>query len=141
MSLADPLGFQEVWIADIKSYSAVLNSGTYPFGTFPEEVRESEWQGTDFIYPNIRVGLDFIPSINGCGPDAADVYLDIFAEDKSSKLASSIASTLYGLYHKKPFTRNGIRFSVVVVRKITKPERSIYAWMSRVHIYCEGNNA
>ena len=129
---ASPLTFQEAWIASLKAQP------TFSSGTFPKEIREAEWQGTDFDYPNIRVGLDYMPTINGCGPDTADVYIDIFAEDKSSKQASTIASAIIALYHKIPFTSNGIRFSTVVVRKINAPERSIYAWMTRIHIYCEG---
>ena len=135
---ATPLTFQEAWITDLKSHSDILNSGTFPSGTFPEEIREQEWQGTQFIYPNIRVSLDFMPSVNGCGPDNADVYIEVFAEDKSSKLASTIASYIFSLYHKVPFTSLGIRFSTVVVRKVSAPTRSIYGWMSKVHIYCEG---
>lgn len=129
---ATPLTFQEAWIADLKA-QAVFSSGT-----FPTEIREIEWQGTDFVYPNIRVGLDFMPSINGCGPDDADVYIQVYAEDKSSKLCSTIASQIFSMYHKKPFINNGIQFSTVVVRKVSKPTRSIYAWMSEVHIFCQG---
>ena len=134
---ATPLSFQEAWIADLKTYSAVFNSGTST-NPFPLEIRETEWQGTDFTYPNIRVSLDFMPSINGCGPDDADVYIEVFSEEKSSKEATTIASMIVGLYHKHPFTSGGVDFSTVVVRKASAPERSIYAWVSKVHIYCKG---
>lgn len=129
---ATPLTFQEAWIASLKAQP------TFSSGTFPTEIREAEWQGTEFVYPNIRVSLDFMPSVNGCGPDAADVYIDVYAEDKSSKLASTISSAIFSLYHKIPFISNGIKFSTVVVRKVSAPERSIYGWMSRIHIFCEG---
>lgn len=134
---ATPLTFQEAWIASLKTHSAVFNSGTNP-ARFPEEIREAEWQSTDFVYPNIRVSLDFVPDTTGCAPDKADVYIEVFSEEKSSKQAVTIASAVYTLYHKKAFTQNGIRFSTVEVKKVFKPERDVYAWMSKVHIYCEG---
>jgi len=129
---ATPLTFQEAWIADLKA-QPVFSSGT-----FPEEIREADWQSTDFVYPNIRVSLDFTPSANECGPDGADVYIEIYSEEKSSKQAIVIASVIYELYNGRIFTRNGIRFSTVTVKKVFAPVRDEFAWMSKVHIYCEG---
>lgn len=133
--MSTPLLFQEAWIADLKSRtqltSLLVNGGA-------EEIREAEWQGTDFLYPNIRVSLDWMPPIEGCGPEDADVYLEVFSAQKSSKETTIIASKIAELYHKKPFTSNGIHFSTVVVRKVDKPNRSIYAWLSTVHIFCQG---
>lgn len=129
---ATPLTFQEAWIANLKARP------TFSSGTFPEEIREAEWQSTDFVYPNIRVSLDFIPDITGCAPDKADVYIEVYSEEKSSKQAVTIASAILTLYHKKAFTQNGIKFSTVAIRKVFAPVRDVYAWMSKIHIYCEG---
>lgn len=128
-----PLLFQEAWIADLKSRTQL----TSLHSNFPNEIREAEWQSTDFIYPNIRVSLDFVP--NQCGPDNADVYIEVFSEQKSSKQVTTIASKILELYHNHPFTSNGIHFSTVIVRKVSNPDHSLpYAWMSRVHIFCQG---
>lgn len=130
---ATPLLFQEAWIADLKSRSQIVALSS----TFPVEIREAEWQSTDFVYPNIRVSLDFMP--NQCGPDDADVYIEVFSEQKSSKQATTIASKIVELYHNHPFTSNGIRFSTVIVRKVFNPDHSLpYAWMVKVHIFCQG---
>lgn len=131
---ATPLTFQEAWIADLKSRPEI----TALHANFPAEIRETEYQSTEFTYPSIRVSLDFKPSIEGCGPEDADVYLEVFSEEKSSKQATTIGSTIYELYHKIPFTSNGIRFSTVIVREVSKPDRSIYAWLSKIHIFCQG---
>jgi len=125
---------QTDWIASLKSKPTVttllINGGA-------NEVRECEWQGDKFQYPNIRVGIDFMPSIEGCGPDDADVYIEVFSAEKSSKECAHIASTIVPLYHKIPFEINGRRYSTVVVRKVPKPERSIYAWVTKIHIFAQ----
>lgn len=127
--------FQAAWIAHLKSKTQITS--LLPGGT-GEEIREAEYQSDKWVYPCIRVGLDFIPSVEGCGPDDATVYIEIFSEEKSSKEAAHIAAVIYQLYHKVPFEQSGVKFSTVVVRKIDRPERSIYAWMAKVIIFCQG---
>jgi len=130
---ATPETFIEAWIADLKSHPEITS-----LLCAPNEIREVEWQGTDFCYANIRVAITFRPSINRCGPDDADIELEIFSEEKSSKQATHIASVIVGLYHGHTFEMNGIKFSTVIVREVTKPERSIYAWMVKVKIFSQG---
>ena len=130
---ADSETFKAAWIANMKAdpvLLAKLNSTT--------EIRELQWQGTDFLYPAVRVSVDFMPSIRDCGPDDADINIHVYSEEKSSKQSVNIASYIHHKYHKHPFSQNGIRFSTVVVRKVENPERSIYAWETVVKIFCQG---
>jgi len=130
---ATPLLFQEAWVADLKTRTSLVALSP----TFPVEIREAEWQSVDFVYPAIRVSLDFMP--NQCGPEDADVYIEVFSEQKSSKQATTIASKIVELYHNHPFRSNGIHFSTVLVRKVHNPDHSLpYAWMEKVHIFCKG---
>lgn len=125
---------QADWIASLKSKSeiyAFLSSGTN------QEIRECEYQSDKFSYPNIRVGVDFKPSIEGCGPDDADVYIEIFSDEKSSKKVLHIAGLVQTAYHKQPFTINGRRYSTVVVRRHLSPDRSILAWVVKVPIFVQ----
>lgn len=128
---ATPTTFREAWITDLKAQPTLV-------ADVGEEIRETEYQATDWVYPAIRVSLEFIPSINRCGPDDANVEIDVYSEEKSSKQASNISSRIYELYHGIPFEANGVRFSTVIVRDISKPERSIFAWMVKVKIFCQG---
>jgi hypothetical protein len=73
-----------------------------------------------------------------CGPDDANVEIDVYSEQKSSKQASDIASEIFSLYHGKPFSRNGIRFNTVAVRKVSKPDRTVPSWVVKVEIFCQG---
>lgn len=129
--MADGETTQASWIAYLKTKT---NLTTLLTNGGANEIRESQWQGDVFSYPAIRVSVDYMPSINGCGPDNIDVYIDVFSEEKSSKQVAHIAATLQSILHKKPFTSLGVNFPLVAVNKVDKPERDIYAWKSRVHI-------
>jgi hypothetical protein len=128
-----PETFQSAWISSLKSKTAITS-----LLANAREIREIEWQGTDFDYPAVRVGLDFMPSIERCGPDDADVIIEVFSDEKSSKKATQIASLIYTTYHGKAFTQNGVRFSTVIVREVERPDRSIYAWQRNIKIFCQG---
>ena len=129
---ANNVTIQQAWIAKLKSFPTVV--AELPDA---EQIKEMQWQGTNFSYPGIRVGVDFMPSINGCGPDGATIFLDIHAEDKSSMKATTISGLIENLIHKHPFIEptTGLRFSIVVVKKVTHPVRTQYQdWVSKIEI-------
>jgi hypothetical protein len=128
-----PETFQSAWISSLKSKTAITS-----LLANAREIREIEWQGTDFDFPAVRVGIDFMPSIERCGPDDAEVIIEVFSDEKSSKKATQIASLIYTTYHGKAFTQNGVRFSTVIVREVERPDRSIYAWQRNIKIFCQG---
>jgi hypothetical protein len=98
------------------------------------QIKELQWQGTEFTYPAVRISVDIRPSVNGCGPDNADFMIDVFDEQKSSKTTSVLSGTIANALHKIPFTSNGLKFSTVVVQKVSRPERSISAWQSTITV-------
>lgn len=122
-------------LAYLKSQSVVtslLNSS--------KEIRERQWQGEDFQFPAIRVSLDFMPSINGCGPDDADFVIEVFSDTPSSLEADTISGVISTLLHKRAFLETfgspsvTVKFPTVIVTKVDRAERSIYGWLSRVHV-------
>lgn len=119
------------WVANLKIQPTVT-------AIVGNEIREIDYQATDWTYPCVRVDVDFKPSINGCGPD--DAYVDIicYTAEKSSKQSEHIASLIEDLYHKRPFTQNGHMFSTVVVQDVSKSTRSIFAWETTVKVFCQG---
>lgn len=127
--------FQAAWIANLKTrptLTALLTNGG------ANEIRETQYQGTDFQYPAVRVRLDFMPSVNRCGVDDADVYIEVFSAEKSSKQAAHISATIQDLYHGHPFSYQGHIFSTMIVKKVDKPLESIFGWKSVVHVFCQG---
>jgi len=127
--MADQETTQEAWIAYLKSQTtlvALLNSSL--------QIKQLQWQGDEFLYPAVRVAVDYFPSVNGCGPDDIDVFIDVFSEQKSAKEALHISAVLQGLLQKKAFTQNGIKFPLVWVKEIKKPFRDVFAWKSQLII-------
>jgi hypothetical protein len=125
--------FKDAWISNLKAQSNIVS-----LLSDPKEIRETEWQGSDWTYPCIRVAVEFIPSSNYCGPDDANIEIEVYSEQKSSKQSVHIASMIQAHYHGHPFTQSPTRFNTVVVRKVEKPNRDVPAWVTRVHIFCQG---
>lgn len=91
------------------------------------QIKEYQWQGTEFVYPAIRISVDFFPSENRC-QSRAEVHIRVLSEEKSSNEASLIAGALQTVLHRHPFSAAGVSFFSVIVDRVTHPERSIYAW-------------
>lgn len=93
-------------IEEFKSLSPV---STLLGGT--TEIREDQWQGTQFVYPAIRVDIqNQIPSIEGCAYGWIDAIVKVFSEGTSSLECDKIAGTVFQNL-RRSFTRNGIFFS------------------------------
>lgn len=127
---------QMAFIANLKA-----DANLYPyFGTSGTEIREAQWQGADFVYPALRVYVDVLPSMNGCGTDTAYVCLEVYSEEKSSKQAKEIASYLIEKYHKRRFKAAGLDFPMVRVTRTDHTDRTIYAWHAKVNLEVLVNN-
>jgi hypothetical protein len=103
------------------------------------ELRERQWQGELFEYPAVRVSLDLFPSLPPCSPEDVKLYLCVYSEQKSSLQCQTIAGVVKVLLHEHPFTQNGIKFSMVKVDKIPRPEKSIYAWSCELEVSAKVN--
>lgn len=74
------------------------------------EVREDQYQGTIFNYPNVRVALGTqIPLTNMEQCDLARLTFSIraYTESGSSKTADTIAGIVHGLFHRRQFNGTG----------------------------------
>lgn len=100
-----------IWVAELKANTVVL-SGTSSGAT---EIREKDWQGEDFSYPNIRVTASVRP---GQCLDDVDVIISYFSQQKSSKEAIVGQGIIAKQYHDKPFTRSNVRFAPLQVVSI-----------------------
>ena len=98
----------------------------------PLEVREESWQGEKFSYPNIRVMCEITPADGGCGPDTCFSIIYCHSEQKSSKQSQNIAGTIATELHESNFTKEGIRFSAVVVQRTPRAIQEIGIWQAEV---------
>lgn len=120
---------QAAWIAKLKSMS---NLTSQLIGVSGTAIKENQWQGADFVYPALRVYVDVYPSINGCGPDRAEVCTEVYDDFKSSIHVKHIGGILIADLHKHRFKSQGLDFLMVRVMKQKRAERSIFAWYGSV---------
>jgi len=123
---------QEAIIAYLKANSEIttlLTDGA-------DEIREDQWQGSTFTYPNIRVRLSSTSSTNiSC--DAADINFSIyvFSEDASSWQADKIAGIIVNVLggnQGKQFATGGLNFNLRVSTVIPAIRSDKRTWRSEV---------
>jgi hypothetical protein len=97
------------------------------------EIRETDWQGTTFTYPNIRVRiLRNVPSgRTGCIQDV-DIGIQVFSEKDSSLQADQIAGIIANELNDKQFTSSGIAFAVIVTNNLEVVRASTTTWRGEV---------
>lgn len=76
------------------------------------EIREYQWKGTEFTYPNIRVRLlSNVPMLNDdCNAATVKASIQVFTEDDASFNADDIAGVIAFALHGHTFTSHGISF-------------------------------
>ena len=101
------------------------------------QIKETQWQGTEFTYPAVRVENDVLPSIDGCSPDGVEITVYSLSETKTSKQCSLIAAEISRLLHCKTFSgTNGVKFLSVKVTRIPYPKQQEgqSIWQSPVQV-------
>lgn len=119
---------QEAIVSHLKSKTTLTNV------VGVNEVREYQWQGLDFTYPNVRVQLlPFSPSKDGCLYQDISFNVLCFSEQASSLESSQIAGIITTILHDTAFTSNNVAFNQCMVRSITPPYRQdTNTWRSTV---------
>ena len=124
---------QGAWVSALKANAAI--TALVP----AVEIREDNYKGTDFAYPNIRIKLgDLVPQNRNpnCKIFTSTVSILIFTEQKSSKQADDISGVVCDEFWGKPFTSNGVRFIAINLDSLSPaevPERDTNSWQSAVN--------
>ena len=122
------------WVAKLKANTNITN--LVPAA----EIREVEWKGTNFTYPNIRVQLHPLIPTNtnaNCQVFGSRVSILIYTEQKSSKQADDIAVVVAQEYWGHVFSSLNIRFSGIVLQSLDPaivPEEDANSWRSAVQL-------
>lgn len=127
---------QEAFIDWMKANTTIIGLHANFSLTYPE-IREIDWQGEKFVYPNIRVGCEITPA--ECGPDECFARILVFSEEKSSKQAESFAGTIAKQLHKKNFSQSGVRFSSVIVQRQLRAAQESGVWRSELSVLMRVN--
>ena len=99
-----------------------------------EEIRENEWQGTAFTYPNIRVRMiSNTPLENSnCTQTKISVGLQVFSEDASSQEADTISGIIMNALHDKPFSQDNLLIALRTSDLIPAIRSNMRTWKSEV---------
>jgi len=115
-------------VAYLKSKTLIIAEVT------ASEIRENEWQGTSFKYPNIRVRMisNTPPTHDSCNLTKISVSFLVFTEDASSKNADKIAGIINDTLHNKSFSSTSIEFSLWTTNLIPAIRSDERTWRSEV---------
>lgn len=97
------------------------------------EVRENQWQGTEFTYPNVRVKLvDNRPAETNCDVSNCMFSILIFSQLDSSIQAEQIAGIIDVALHARSFSSSNIRFSLWRMNLIPAIRIDTRTWRSEI---------
>jgi len=84
------------------------------------EIREDQWAGSNYSYPNIRVKMvrNMPDRIENCNRGTIDVWILVFTEDDSSRNADRIAGIINDVLHVTQFTEEGIQLALHTVNLV-----------------------
>lgn len=113
MTMPTNENIQTAIVAYLKSKAAITSLLVDQDGTAlgAAEVREDQWQGTEFAYPNIRVrmiGNNPLGDSDQCNASNFAVSLMVFSELASSKQSENISGIISTSLHAKSFEQNSL---------------------------------
>lgn len=131
-----PVDLVEALITKLTGDATLL--ATLPGGT-SDEIREEHWQGTDFAYPNVRLGVNFMNTnaINGqCHGQwfdfSASAY--VFSEGESSKECQTIMGVIGRLFLLATVSSAALRTQPLDVDYVPPIAEDIKLWRGEVLI-------
>lgn len=120
---------QAALVAYLKARSAITDE--LPAGA--TEIRENEWQGTEFTYPNVRVRMiSNNAAFGGCDRSDITLGIEVFSEQASSREADRIAGIINGVMHQRSFSSSGIQFNLTTTNLVPAFRKDDRTWQSEV---------
>lgn len=95
------------------------------------EIREDQWQGTEFDYPNIRVRMiSNVPLGNNyeCAESTFTVSAMAFSQDYSSWEADKIAGIISTSLNGKSFMQGSVQFYLRTTNLIPAVRSDMHTW-------------
>ena len=119
-------------ISYLKSQILVTNLLTL-LETGAVEIRESQWQGTDFSYPAVRLKMiRNAPTNDDCNKNEIMFSWGVFTEDQSSLYCNQICGTIAEVSHQKHFSSEGLLLSLRVTNLVPAIRSDTRTWRGEV---------
>ena len=100
-------------------------------GATSTEIREDQWQGTEFDYPNIRCRL-MSNVIGNCNDLDITLSWEVRSEEASSYQADKICGKIRTVLHNKSFTQNGLHISLWATNLVPAIREDMRTWRSEL---------
>ncbi len=120
-------------VAYLKGIYAIysqLVTPEFPTGT-SSEIREDQWQGTEFDYPNIRVRMiSNIPTTDdpSCSIATITVSIMVFSQEYSTQEADRIAGIISTYVSGKTFVSSGVSVYLRTTNLIPAVRSDVHTW-------------
>ena len=97
-----------------------------------DEIREDQWQGREFDYPNVRLRLISNDANDDC--NRADITLswEAYSEEASSYEADKICGKIRSVLHNKGFTQSSLHISLFSTNLVPAIRRDTRTWRSEL---------
>ncbi len=122
---------QSAFIQSLKSDSSITGS----LGS--NDIREDYWQGTEFVYPNLRVDVGDLTPVPAQPCEImnfSNVTIWVYGEKDSSQQVNNIAALVANKYHEHNFTQSGKVYRTTVTRIIAAKRTDERTWRAGVMI-------
>lgn len=96
-----------------------------------DEIKEDQWQGTEFYYPAVRVRLISNSPFQECYHQF-ECGIQVFSEEASSLEADQISGIIATEFHPVGFTSNSLAFLAYVTNVIPAVRSDMRTWRSEV---------
>jgi len=122
---------KEALIDYLKSVPEIATKVTDFDGTI--DIRESQFQGEAFMYPNIRLRIiTNVPLSKNCDHSSVTYSMAVFSEDFDSLQADEIAGIINSYLHDRQFRSNNIAISAWTTNVIPAIRIDARTWRSEV---------
>lgn len=124
---------QAALVAYLKANATIVAS-LVGYESSSAEIREDQWKGTEFIYPNVRVRMISNNPIDNSNDDCdianVSVSFMVFTDYQSSLEADEIAGIISNILHKRQFTSNNLAFSLRTTNLVPAVAVDVRTWRS-----------
>jgi hypothetical protein len=129
MTFIDNEVFKSTMIAELKSRPAITNLFSSPLA-----IREVQWQGDEFGYPNVRLRVISNEPIGTTGCyHTVQVGVQVYSEEKSSKEVEHISGIIAkDLHENNCFTQGGITLILRLTNIVPALRVDERTWMSEI---------
>ena len=119
-------------ISQLRTITALI-AELVAFDSSANEIREDQWQGDNFVYPNVRVRMiRNAPDgdTNDCNGSTIDVGISVFTQDYSSLEADKIAGIISSSLHGKTYSANNVELFLRTTNIIPAIRADKITWRS-----------